>query len=107
MISPHAGGMMGVCYGGARQTPPRRCLAVVLVSLFTLHGVAVIGECASLRRWSGVASRSMLRARLTFSAVIATFLAAAPYILVPFATQGRRELLVYVGAGLMSSSILL
>src|ERR1700712_167133 len=88
MISPHAGGMMGVCYGGARQTAAHRCLAVVPVSLITLHGVAVIGECASLRRWSGVASRSMLRARPTFSAVIATVLAATPYILVPLRNAG-------------------
>lgn len=79
---------MGVCYSGAGQTPPRRCLAVVLVSLITLHGVAVIGECAWLRRWSGVASRSMLRARLTFSAVIATVWAAAPHMLVPLRNAG-------------------
>ncbi len=82
-------------------------LLAFFLCLCSLHGLGVAGSLAWLRRPAREASPLKLRVRIVISAVIALVWASAPITLMPAATTDQRQLLIYIGSGLMSSSILL
>ncbi|MGI4945924.1 MAG: putative bifunctional diguanylate cyclase/phosphodiesterase, partial [Janthinobacterium lividum] len=82
-------------------------LLAFFLCLCFLHGLAVVSGIVWLRRTSREASPSKLRVRIVMSAVIALVWASVPITLMPAATTDQRQLLIYIGSGLMSSSILL
>ena len=79
----------------------------LLVFLTTIHGLAIYGGRRWLRSGSRVASRRMVRVRIGATVLIAAAWATMPSMLMPVATPDQRQLLVYVGPGLISASVML
>ncbi len=89
------------------HSAPHAGLLALLASLSLMHGLAVVRSLAWLRRPAAGASRRALHLRVGVSAAVALIWATALALLLPRATLEQRQLLIYVGSGLMSASILL
>jgi hypothetical protein len=89
------------------STASHAYVASFFFCLCILHGLAVGSGIMWLRRTSRKASSFMLRSRIVVTAVVALVWASVPIMLMPDATADQRQLLIYIGSGLMSSSILL
>ena len=89
------------------NTAPRAYLVGLLLSLTTLHGLSVFGARRWLAAGHKVASARMRWARVAFTVLIAVAWSTMPAMLMPTATPDQRQLLIYVGAGLISASVML
>ena len=85
----------------------RPYLIGLLICLASVHGLAVLGGNRWLNAGSRVASKRMVRLRIAVTVLIATAWATMPWMLMPVTTLDQRQLLLYVGAGLMCASVLL
>ena len=88
-------------------TAPHVFLVAFFLCLCVLHGLAVVSSLLWLRRTSREATPHMLQSRVIVSAMIAVVWASVPIMLMLDASAEQRQLLIYIGSGLMSSSILL
>ncbi|MGI4796168.1 MAG: putative bifunctional diguanylate cyclase/phosphodiesterase [Janthinobacterium lividum] len=82
-------------------------LVTFFLSLCLLHGMAVASGITWLHRPPREASPFMLHSRTVVTSVIALVWASVPIMLMPTGSVDQRQLLIYIGSGLMSSSILL
>ena len=89
------------------QTASHFYLLVLLGGLVIMHGASIVSSRIWLARTRPVGSPRMLRVRIAASALIAVVWATSPIALMPIATEEQRQLLIYIGAGLTSSSILI
>ncbi len=82
-----------------------------LISLFLtltiLHGLAIFGARRWLAAGHKVATARTRRVRIAFTLLIAVTWSTMPVMLMPVATPDQRQLLIYVGAGLISASVML
>lgn len=85
---------------------PHAYLAGLLAALTVVHGLAVLGARRWLARGTSVATMGMLRLRILFTGLVAGAWASVPAMLMPVVTADQRHMLIYVSAGLMSSSVL-
>ena len=91
------------CWGAGANT----YLAGLFVFLAAVHGLATFGARRWRARGTKVATPRMVRLRIAFTGLIAAGWATMPTVLMPLATPDQRQTIVYVGAGLMSASVLL
>ncbi|MGI4797980.1 MAG: putative bifunctional diguanylate cyclase/phosphodiesterase [Janthinobacterium lividum] len=88
-------------------TAPHAFLVTFFFCLCVLHGLAVVSGILWLRKTSREATPFMMRSRVVVSGLIAMVWASVPIMLMPAASTDQRQLLIYIGSGLISSSILL
>ncbi len=106
---------MAVCSMASGVTVAVTCwgagLHAYLVGLVTflavIHGLAILGGKRWLSSGAKVASARLLRTRIIFSGLIAAAWATMPAMVMPGLAPDQRQLVIYIGAGLMSASVLL
>jgi diguanylate cyclase (GGDEF)-like protein len=79
----------------------------LLLLLTTAHAIAILRARVWMSQGVRVASAGMVRLRIAVVGLIAVVWATMPTMLMPHVGQDQRQLLIYVGAGLMSASVLL
>ncbi len=89
------------------RVAPHRYLLGLLLFLVAMHGLAAVGSRIWLAKPTKVGSRRMLNIRVAITAIIAMAWATVPAMLTPSASPEQRQLLIYIGSGLMSSSIMM
>ena len=89
------------------RSGPHHYMVGLLVFLVAVHSLAVIGSRIWLEKGRQATTQRMVRVRTVITAIIATAWSTVPLVLMPAATMDQRQLLVYIFAGLVSSSILL
>ncbi len=89
------------------RTAAHAYLLTLFTALLGLHGLAVLGARRWLQKKDTVIAPYRLRVRTAIVGAIALSWASAPLVLMPIATPDQRQLMIYIGSGLMSAGILL